>query len=149
VATDVFNDDERLPLSDRDVDVDVCPYPTGIAPTPVCRGRIAQRCVPASTAVSGWSFGHSIRADPSEHGVSTMSNMQALPPVVADLTFAPLRGGRATVPPGCWEEDRAPVVGERVLVADGGTGPHEATITAIEADGTLVLAVDVFAPVHA
>ena len=75
--------------------------------------------------------------------------MKTLPKVVADLTFAPVRGGRATVPPGCWEEDGAPVVGERVLVADGGAGPYEATITAIENDGTLVLAVHAFAPAHA
>jgi len=151
VATDVFDDDERLPLSDRHVDVIVRRYPPGIARygTPVCRVRIAQRCAPASKVVSGWSFGHSIRADPSEHGVSAMSSVEALPSVVADLTFAPVRGGRATVPPGCWEADRAPVVGERVLVADGGAGPYEATITAVEDDGTLVLAVHVFAPAHA
>ena len=46
--------------------------------------------------------------------------MGALPEVVADLTFTPVRGGRAIVPPGCWEEDRPPVVGEVVLVADAG-----------------------------
>ncbi len=69
--------------------------------------------------------------------------------VVADLPFTPVRGGRATVPPGCWEEDRPPVVGEDVVVADSGTGPFKATITAIEADGTLVLAVHAFVPAHA
>jgi hypothetical protein len=52
-----------------------------------------------------------------------------VPQVVADLTFTPVRGGRVTLPPGCWEEDRAPVVGEQVLVADSGAGPFEATIT--------------------
>ena len=78
-----------------------------------------------------------------------MNMMEAPPGVVADLTFAPVRGGRATVPPGCWEEDRAAVVGERVLVADGGAGSYEATIIAIEEDGTLVLAGHVFVPAHA
>ncbi len=69
--------------------------------------------------------------------------------MVADLTFARVRRGRAAVPPGCWEEDRSPAIGERVLVADGGAGPYEATITAIEYDGTLVLAVHAFASAHA
>ena len=71
--------------------------------------------------------------------------MIEFPQVVADLTFAPVRGGRATVPPGCWDEDRRPVVGEHVLVGDGGTGPYEATIVSVEDDGTVVLAVEAFA----
>jgi hypothetical protein len=78
-----------------------------------------------------------------------MSTVGNVPRVVADLTFAPVRGGRATVPPGCWEEDRAPVVGEQVLVADSGAGPFEATITGVEADGTLLLVVHAFVPAHA
>jgi len=77
-----------------------------------------------------------------------MTNVGTLPQVVADLTFTPLRAGRATVPPGCWEEDRPPHVGERVQVADAGAGPYEATITGIETDGTLVLAVHAFVPAH-
>ncbi len=75
-----------------------------------------------------------------------MSAVPDVPHVVADLTFTPVRAGRATVPPGCWEEDRLPVVGEHVLVADGGSGPFEATIKGIEGDGTLVLAVHAFVP---
>lgn len=75
--------------------------------------------------------------------------MQNLPRVVADLTFAPVRGGRATVPPGCWEEDRPPVAGEQVHVSDSGAGPYEATISSVEADGTLVLTVHAFVPAHA
>ena len=78
-----------------------------------------------------------------------MNDMGDLPQVVADLTFTPVRGGRATVPPGCWEEDRAPVVGEQVVVADSGAGPFEATITGVEAAGTLVLVVHAFVPAHA
>jgi hypothetical protein len=78
-----------------------------------------------------------------------MNDMGDLPQVVADLTFTPVRGGRETVPPGCWEEDRAPVVGEQVVVADSGAGPFEATITGVEADGTLVLVVHAFVPAHA
>ena len=53
------------------------------------------------------------------------------------------------MPPGRREEDRSPVVGEQVLVADSGAGPFEATITGVEADGTLVLVVHAFVPVHA
>ncbi len=64
-------------------------------------------------------------------------------------SIVPVRGGRATVPPGCWEEDRAPVVGELVLVADSGAGPFEATVTGVEADGTFVLVVHAFVPAHA
>jgi len=71
-----------------------------------------------------------------------------LPEVVADLTFTPLRHGLATVPPGIWEEDRDPVVGDRVSVSDGGAGPFEAVITEIDPDGTLVLEVEAFAPSH-
>ena len=69
--------------------------------------------------------------------------MGDLPEVVADLTFTPVRGGRAIVPPGCWEEDRPPVV------ADAGAGPYEATIRSVEEDGSLVLAVHAFVPAHA
>lgn len=77
-----------------------------------------------------------------------MNGVTTLPEVVADLTFAPVRGGRATVPPGCWEEDRPPVIGESVDVRDGGAGPYTATITEIEPDGTIVLAVHAFVPAH-
>lgn len=73
----------------------------------------------------------------------------SLPEVVADLTFTPLRHGLAIVPPGIWEEDRDPVVGERVSVSDGGAGPFEAVITGIDPDGTLVLRVEAFVPSRA
>jgi hypothetical protein len=75
-----------------------------------------------------------------------MNPVTKLPEVVADLTFAPVRGGRATVLPGCWEEDRPPVVGESVMVRDSGAGPFTATITQVEPDGTIVLAVQAFVP---
>ena len=75
-----------------------------------------------------------------------MNSVKKLPEVVADLTFAPVRGGRATVLPGCWEEDRRPVVGESVMARDGGAGPFIATITDVEPDGTIVLAVQAFVP---
>lgn len=52
-------------------------------------------------------------------------------------------------PPTVICKDRPPVVGEDVLVADSGTGPFEATIMSIDADGTLVLAVHAFVPAHA
>ena len=44
-----------------------------------------------------------------------------------------------TGPLGCLEEDRPPVVGEVVLVADAGVGPYEATIRSVEEDGSLCL----------
>ena len=75
--------------------------------------------------------------------------MGDLPEVAADLTFIPVWGGRAIVPPGCWDEDRPPVVGEVVLVADAAAGPYEATIRSVEDDGSLELAVHVFVPAHA
>lgn len=78
-----------------------------------------------------------------------MISVEDVPQVVADLTFTPVRGGRAIVPPGCWEEDRPPVVGEDVFVADSGAGPFEATIISIDVDGALVLAVHAFVPAHA
>ena len=78
-----------------------------------------------------------------------MIGVEDVPQVVADLPFTPVRSGRATVPPGCWEENRPPVVGEDVLVADSGTGPFKATIMSIDVDGTLVLAVHAFIPAHA
>jgi hypothetical protein len=37
----------------------------------------------------------------------------------------------------------------RGLVADSGAGPFEATITGVDADGTLVLVVHAFVPAHA
>lgn len=49
---------------------------------------------------------------------STMIGVEDLPQVVVDLTFTPVRGGQAVVRPGCWEEDRPPVVGEDLLVAE-------------------------------
>jgi hypothetical protein len=78
-----------------------------------------------------------------------MSSVQGMPQVVADLTFAPVREGRAVVPAGCWEEERPPVAGEQVEVADAGAGPYVATISSVEADGALVLTVHAFAPAHA
>jgi transcription antitermination factor NusG len=44
-----------------------------------------------------------------------------------------------------WEEDREPVVGETVLVADGEGQPFEAKIERIDSDGTIVLTVLAFA----
>ena len=78
-----------------------------------------------------------------------MAGVGYVPQDVADLAFTPVRGGRAAVPPGCCEEDRPPVVGEDVLVADSGTGLFKATIMGIDADGTLALAVHAFIPAHA
>lgn len=78
-----------------------------------------------------------------------MIGVEDVPQVVADLTFTPVRDGRAIVPPGCWEEDRPPVVGEQVLVADSGAGPFKATIMQVDTDGALVLAVHAFVPAHA
>jgi hypothetical protein len=60
-----------------------------------------------------------------------------LPLLAADLTFARIRHGRVYSAMSDWEEDREPVVGETVLVADGEGQPLEAR--------TIVLTVLAFA----
>lgn len=75
-----------------------------------------------------------------------MVSMTGLPLVAADLTWAPLRRGRAVARRGGWDEDREPVVGEHVLVSDGGDpAPYEAVITEVRPDGSFVLSVLAFA----
>jgi len=44
-----------------------------------------------------------------------------------------------------WDEDADPYEGQRVLLADGGSQRLEALITAIRADGTVVLSVPAYA----
>ena len=68
-----------------------------------------------------------------------------LPLLAADLTFARIRHGRVYSAMSDWEEDRDPVVGETVLVADGEGQPFEAKIERIDSDGTIVLTVLAFA----
>lgn len=72
-------------------------------------------------------------------------NLVALPLLSADLTFARLRHGRAYSAMSDWDEDREPVVGETVLVADGEGRPFEAKAERIDSDGTIVLTVLAFA----
>ncbi|MDQ3943553.1 MAG: hypothetical protein M3357_00035 [Actinomycetota bacterium] len=67
-----------------------------------------------------------------------------MPLLAADLTFAKLRHGRVYSAMSDWE-DREPVVGETVLVADGEGRPFEAKIERIDQDGTIVLTVLAFA----
>lgn len=68
-------------------------------------------------------------------------NLVEMPLLAADLTFAKLRHGRVYSATSDWEEDREPVVGETVLVADGGGRPFAAKIERIDQDGTIVLTV--------
>jgi transcription antitermination factor NusG len=72
-------------------------------------------------------------------------NLVEMPLLAADLNFAKLRHGRVYSAMSDWEEDREPVVGETVLVADGEGRPFEATIERIDQDGTIVLTVLAFA----
>lgn len=79
-----------------------------------------------------------------------MVGMEKLPLVAADLTWTPVRGGKAVARPGGWDEAREPVVGEHVLVSDGGEPePFEAVITEVRADGSFVLSVLAFVPTPA
>lgn len=71
---------------------------------------------------------------------------EQLPLLAADLTFVRVNGGRAYSGLVDWDDEtRDPVVGEHVMVADGGSGPFEAVIEDIRADGTIVLSVLAFA----
>ena len=72
-------------------------------------------------------------------------NVVEMPLLAADLTFAKLRHGRVYSAMSDWDEDREPVVGETVLVADGEGRPFEAKIERIDQDGTIVLTVLAFA----
>lgn len=69
----------------------------------------------------------------------------AMSTLAADLTFARARHGRVYSSLSDWDEDRDPVVGENVLVADGEGKPFEAKIDRIDDDGTIVLVVAAFA----
>jgi len=71
--------------------------------------------------------------------------VMAMSTLAADLTFARARHGRAYSSLSDWDEDRDPVVGESVLVADGEGKPFEAKIDRIDDDGTIVLVVAAFA----
>ena len=74
-----------------------------------------------------------------------MKAMGPMPQLAADLTFVRARHGRAYSTLADWDEDRAPVVGETVLVADGEGRPLEAKIERVDSDGTIVLMVTAFA----
>lgn len=74
----------------------------------------------------------------------TMKLME-LPLLAADLTFARIRHGRVYSVMSDWDEDREPVMGETVLVADGEGRPFEARIERIDSDGTILLTVLAFA----
>lgn len=69
-----------------------------------------------------------------------------LPTLAADLTWTRINGGRAFAAITNWDEDRDPVVGERVLAADGGSERPEAVITELRGDGTIILTVPRYAP---
>jgi biotin-(acetyl-CoA carboxylase) ligase len=72
-------------------------------------------------------------------------SLVALPVLAADLTFARARHGRVYSAVSNWDEERDPVLGETVLVADGEGRPFEAKIERIDADGAIVLVIAAFA----
>lgn len=72
-------------------------------------------------------------------------SLVAFPVLAADLTFARARHGRVYSAVSDWDEERDPVLGETVLVADGEGRPFEAKIERIDADGTIVLVIAAFA----
>ena len=72
-----------------------------------------------------------------------MTIMQ-LPTLAADLIFA-RRHGLVYSALSDWDEDRDPVLGESVLVADGEGRPFEAKLERIDPDGTIVLRAIAFA----
>lgn len=74
-----------------------------------------------------------------------MTAMGTMPQLAADLTFARARHGRVYSTLADWDEERAPLVGETVLVADGEGRPFEAKIERVDPDGTIVLMVAAFA----
>lgn len=70
----------------------------------------------------------------------------SLPLLAADLIFILVNGGRTYSGLVDWDEEgREPRVGEHVLVADGGDGPHRAIIEEIRPDGTIVLSILAYA----
>lgn len=76
--------------------------------------------------------------------MSTMT--EQLPLMAADLTFVRVNGGRAYSGLVDWDDESTdPQVGDHVMVADGGSGPFEAVIEDVRADGTVVLSVLAYA----
>lgn len=67
------------------------------------------------------------------------------PTLAADLTFARVRHGLVYSALSDWDEDRDPVLGETVLVADGEGRPFEAKLERLDPDGTIVLRILTFA----
>ena len=71
---------------------------------------------------------------------------EQLPLLAADLTFVRVNGGRAYSGLVDWDDEtHQPKQGDHVNVADGGSGPFEAVIDDIRADGTIVLTVLAYA----
>jgi hypothetical protein len=151
VATNVFDGDDLLPLSDRHVDVIVCPYPPETADyatlTKTERSSLRASLTDRFTAVL-WAFDPRRTTGELAAGLrwpvwDTCPRMSPTSPsrrCVAAGRRCPPAAGRKTGPR---------VVGEDVLVADSGTGLFKATIMGIDADGTLALAVHAFIPAHA
>jgi hypothetical protein len=63
-----------------------------------------------------------------------------------DLTWVRVNGGRGFAYISNWDSDAAPVVGQHVVAADGGTERLEAEIVDIRNDGVLVLEFPDFVP---
>lgn len=63
-------------------------------------------------------------------------NLIVLP---TDLTWVRVNGGRGFANTSNWDGDGAPIVGQRVLAADGGSERIEAVVAEVRSD-TIVLA---------
>lgn len=90
-------------------------------------------------------FGISTRAVEDPTRATWYNEPVGLPRLAADVTFARARHGRVYSAVSDWDEDRDPVIGETVLVADGDGRPFEAKIEWIDTDGTIALVLPVFA----
>lgn len=71
--------------------------------------------------------------------------MRETPPVLtADRIWTRVNGGLAYADMVDWDLNRAPVLGEHVVVSDGGSAPVDAVVNAREADGTIALTVPAY-----
>lgn len=74
-----------------------------------------------------------------------MRTESELPVLATDVTFVRVNSGRAYGDVVNCDEDADPVIGQHVLLADGGTERVEAVITELRPEGVIALAVPAFA----
>ncbi len=71
-------------------------------------------------------------------GRNMLDMTRSLPVLAADLTFVKVNGGRGYGNMVNWDDETDPMVGQRVLAADGGSDRYEAIISDLR-DGVIVL----------